>query len=202
MDETTKKNTKKFRISISFNAPVILTFSLICLIVLGLDAITDSASTHKLFCVYGSSFADPFTYFRLFGHVLGHANWEHFLGNITMILVVGPMLEEKYGSSDIILVMVITAIVTGLIHMLFFPGVYLLGASGIVFAFILMAPITSFKDGEIPLTFILVALIYIGGQIYQGIFVTDNISNLTHIVGGIVGAICGYAANKAKQSSK
>ena len=48
-----------------------------------------------LFSVYRSSFLNPFTYFRLIGHVFGHADWEHFLGNITLILVVGPLLEEK-----------------------------------------------------------------------------------------------------------
>lgn len=193
------ESTKSKKSIISFNSPVVLTFSIICLVVLGLDALTNSASTYKLFCVYAFSPKDVFGYFRLIGHVFGHANWEHFIGNITMLLVIGPMLEEKYGSEDIIVVMVVTALVTGLIHIVFFPNVYLLGASGIVFAFILMAPITSFKDGQIPLTFILVAIIYIGGQIYQGICVSDNISNLTHIVGGIVGAICGYAANKAKK---
>lgn len=72
------------------------------------------------------------TYFRFFGHVLGHANWEHFIGNITMILVIGPLLEEKYGSADTLIVILVTAFVTGVIHFIFFPGVALMGASGIV----------------------------------------------------------------------
>ena len=49
--------------------------------------------------------------------------------NITLILVVGPMLEEKYGSKDIIFVIIATALVTGLVHFMFFPRVQLLGAS-------------------------------------------------------------------------
>ena len=43
-------------------------------------------------------------------------------------------------------------------------------ASGLVFAFILLNSFTSFKEGEIPLTCILVAFIFIGQQIYDGIF--------------------------------
>lgn len=44
----------------------------------------------------------PLFYVRLFGHVLGHASWDHFTGNILLILVIGPMIEEKYGSKKII----------------------------------------------------------------------------------------------------
>ena len=55
-------------------------------------------------------------------------------------------------------------------------------------ALILLSSFTSIKEGTIPLTFILVALIYIGGQAYDGIFIKDNVSNLIHILGGAVGA--------------
>lgn len=65
-----------------------------------------------------------------------------------------------------------------------------------MFAFIILASFTGFKEGEIPLTFILVAIIFIGQQVYEGIAVQDNISNMAHIVGGIVGAIVGYLLNK------
>ncbi len=60
----------------------------------------------------------------------------------------------------------------------------------------LLSSFTSIKEGSIPLTFILVAVIYIGGQVYDGLFVKDNVSNLTHILGGIVGAGLGYELNK------
>lgn len=185
---------RKFRVS--FNSPVVLTFSIICLVALLLDFLTKGWANKTLFSVYRSSFLNPFTYFRLIGHVFGHADWEHFLGNITLILVVGPLLEEKYGSWNIGAIMFSTALVTGLVHILLFPNTMLLGASGIVFAFILLSSITSIKDGSIPMTFILVAVIYIGEQIFQGLFVKSNISNLTHIVGGVLGASFGYVMNK------
>ena len=50
------------------------------------------------------------------------------------------------------------------------------------------------------MTFILVAVVYIGGQVYNGLFVHDNVSNLTHIIGGIIGASLGYVMNKNKMS--
>ena len=193
-----RKNCK--RIQLSFNAPVVLGFSILCFLVLVLDCLTKGVSNKAVFSVYRSSLLDPLTYVRFFGHVVGHANWSHFFGNITMLLVIGPLLEEKYGSSNILFVILATALVTGIIHFIFFPGIQLLGASGVVFAFILLASMTSIQDGKLPLTFVLVAIIYIGQQVYEGLFVQDNISNLTHILGGLTGSQLGYIMNKNKMN--
>jgi GlpG protein len=190
----------KRTLKISFNSPVILSFTLICLAALLLNTITSGKSNYLLFEVYRSSLANPLTYVRLFTHVFGHANWSHFINNITLILVVGPLLEEKYGSADLAFVIAVTAFITGLVHFIFFPGSALLGASGVVFALILLSSFSCIKDGALPLTFILVAVLYIGEQVVDGIFVKDNVSNLTHIIGGIVGAFFGYFANIKKTS--
>lgn len=191
---------KKKQLKISFNSPVILGFTLICFLSLLLGYLTKGSSTYTLFSVYRSSLLNPLTYIRLIGHVFGHANWQHFIGNIMLILVVGPLLEEKYGSSNMIVVILSTALVTGIVNIILFPHIRLLGASGVVFALILLSSFTSIKDGSIPMTFILVAVVYIGGQVYNGLFVHDNVSNLTHIIGGIIGASLGYVMNKNKMS--
>ena len=119
----------------------------------------------------------------------------HLVGNMAYILLLGPALEEKYGWKNLLTVILVTAFVTGLIHNLLFPRTILLGASGVVFSFILLTSFTEFKEGEIPLTFILVAFIYLGQQVWDGITVRDNVSNLSHIIGGLVGSGAGYLMN-------
>ncbi len=190
------KIIEKAKNKLSFNSPVVLIFALICFIALILGFITNGATTNAFFSVYHSSFFNPLTYFRFIGHIFGHANFEHFMGNIMLILVIGPLLEEKYGSRNLVLVILSTALVTGLINFFLFPNIQLLGASGVVFAFILLSSFACFKEGKIPVTFILVAIIYIGQEIYTGFFVQDNVSNLTHIVGGIVGSAFGFLKHK------
>ncbi len=59
-----------------------------------------------------------------------------------------------------------------------------------------MTSFTGFSKGEIPLSFILVAAIFIGQQVYEGIFLRDSVSNLSHIVGGFVGSAAGYLLNR------
>lgn len=183
---------------ITYNSPVVLSFVIISFGVMVLNYLTAGASNKMLFMTYHSSLASPMTYVRFFTHVLGHGGWSHYISNMMYILLLGPMLEEKYGSRAIIEVILITGLVTGLFTWLVFPNVALCGASGVVFAFIMMTSFTGFKEGEIPLTVILVAVIFIGQQIYEGMFIQDNISNSGHILGGIVGAVVGYKLNKEK----
>jgi len=184
------------KLKITYNSPVVLTFVLICLVALVLGMLTHGTTTEMLFMTYHSSLKNPMTYVRFFTHVFGHSGWEHFINNAAYLLLLGPMLEEKYGSRTLEEIIAITALATGLVNYIFFPTVALCGASGVVFAFIILASFTGFRDGEIPLTFILVAVIYIGQQILEGIVVTDNISNMAHIVGGLIGGLVGYVLNK------
>lgn len=183
-------------LKISINSPVVLGFSAICLIALVLSIVTKETTNKLLFMTYHSSLTNPLTYLRFFTHVFGHSGVEHFMGNITYILLLGPLLEEKYGSKLLIQSIVITAFITGIVNYILFPNIALCGASGVVFTFILLSSFTGFKDREIPLTFILVAAIFLGQQVYEGIMLKDNISNLSHVLGGVVGSVLGYLLNK------
>ncbi len=187
---------KKLRLS--FNAPVVLGFVGVCLVSMALNLITGGASNRTLFSVYRAPLSDPLTWLRMVCHVFGHADWNHLLGNMMYVLLLGPMLEEKYGGRDLALVMLAAALLTGLVNFLFFPGTMLLGASGVVFAMILLSSITRTRDGSIPVTFVLVALLYIGQQVWQAVAVRENVSYMAHILGGAVGAALGFGLNKIK----
>ena len=184
---------KKFVVKLQYNSPVVLTFALLSLGALLLGFATRGWTTTKFFSVYRSSLADFFTYPRFFLHVLGHSSYAHYIGNMMMILVIGPPLEEKYGSRNLLFAILVTALVSGLVQWLFFPGTALLGASGIVFMMIVMSSLAGMKDGCIPITLILVLVLYIGGEIVDGVVLRDNVSQLTHIIGGICGALLGLS---------
>jgi membrane associated rhomboid family serine protease len=183
----------KKKLRVSYNAPVVLSFSLACLAALLLGLLTGGKSTKLLFSVYRSPLNDFFTYPRLLLHVLGHSGFEHFIGNVMLILVVGPPLEERYGSKSLLFAIVLTALVSGLVQCLLFPHSALLGASGVVFMMIVMSSLSGMKDGRLPLTLILVLVLYLGGELITGLTQRDNISQLTHILGGLCGALLGLS---------
>ncbi len=177
----------KTRWKLSYNSPVILTFAAICLGVLILHYISRGFTTSALFVCYGhASLLNPLTYLRVFSYVFGHSGFSHFAGNMTMLLLVGPAVEERYGSWNTAVMMFVTALAGGILNMAFF-STGILGASGIVFMLIILSAFTNMKKGEIPLTLILIAVIYLGKEVYSGIFVTDNVSHFGHLCGGVSG---------------
>lgn len=179
---------------ISYNAPVALTFALLSLLALVANHFTNGWVNANLCSVYRCSLlADPLGFFRFFGHVLGHSGYAHYIGNMVLILVLGPNLEDRFGSWNVLWAILFTALVSGLVQFIFFPQTALLGASGIVFMMILLSSFGGVRNGTIPTTLILVAVFYLGGELWDAIFVNDNISQLTHIIGGLCGTVLGFS---------
>jgi len=177
--------------NLQYNAPIILTFFFISFFVLIINWITKGISNRVLFSTYRSSPLSPLTYIRLFSHCLGHINWTHFMNNFLYILLIGPILEEKYGSTNLLIMMLITAGVTGIINSII--GKYqLLGASGMVFMFIILSSLVNIQSGKIPITLILIFIFYIVNEIIAGIFKKDNVSHLGHLIGAACGCIYGF----------
>lgn len=168
---------------IRYNSPVILTFTLISAFVFLSDALFSLHLTERFFLYRGGS--SPLDILKMFTCTLGHGSYEHLMGNLTVMLLIGPMIEEKYGSLTLAVLMIVTALVTGLAYMFFFSG-GILGASGIVFTLIMLTSFTNSEEG-IPLTFILVVIIFLGKEFYNGLFIKNNISELAHILGAFVG---------------
>lgn len=187
---------------IRYNSPVVLTFALVALLLLPLNTLTAGWTTRHLFSVYRCSLLDPLAYLRFFGHVLGHSGLSHYMNNMLLMLLVGPPLEEKYGSRALLLYIASAALATGLVEFIFFPGSALLGASGVVFMMIVLSSFTATERGAVPLTLILVAVLYLGGEIANGLFSADNVSQLAHVVGGVCGMVIGFLDGSARKGKR
>jgi membrane associated rhomboid family serine protease len=182
---------------LKYNAPVVLTFAFLSALVLVLNQTLLRGLTAAWFMApgRGSFYAGSLRcWICLFTHVIGHANWDHLISNFSFILVIGPILESVYGSLPLLLMIIVTAVVTGAINVLFFSTA-LLGASGVVFMMILLASFTDFNKGELPITFILVLVLYLGQQVFDSLR-ADNIAHFAHIAGGLCGSLFGYFQRK------
>ena len=182
------------KLRISYNAPVVLTFAIASVLVFVIG--TQSASFRAWFIAW-PELHDARGYVGLFSHILGHASWEHLIGNFMLILLIGPILEERFGSLQLLVMILITALVTGLFNVLVMHDA-LVGASGIAFMMILLASTANIREGEIPLTFIAVAVIYLGGEVVRALSKEDQVSQFAHLVGGAVGAVFGFMSARRK----
>lgn len=173
-----------------YNSIVILSYFFISLLVLWLSRLTNRKS-NKLFCSGRGSIFNPITYIRMFTHVLGHSDFNHFKNNFLYILLIGPMIEEKYSSINLLIMILITAFITALINIIISKK-QILGASGIAFMLILLSSLVNIENEKIPVTLILIFIFYIVSEIKDGLFKRDNVSHLSHLIGAVCGFIYGF----------
>lgn len=88
----------KKHLRITWNAPVVLSIVAVSFAATLLNYLTGGRSGLLLFMTYHSSLLSPMTWIRMFTHIFGHADWSHLIGNMSYLLLLGPMLEEKYSS--------------------------------------------------------------------------------------------------------
>lgn len=177
------------KIEFDYNSQVILTYLFISLGACFLNFITRGKSNKLLFSSYRSSPLNPLTYVRLFTHSIGHKDLDHLIHNFLFILLVGPMIEEKYGSINLIIMLVITSLIIGLFNSLF-SNYVITGASGNVYMLILLSSFSNITEGKIPLTLILILLFYVTTEIKDSIL--ENNKKVYH-GGHLLGALCGIA---------
>jgi len=187
---------------IRYNAPVILSLSLACTVIFIISQILPRETfLYPFFSVPGN--VPPFNFlsledFRLVSYIFGHVSWAHLIGNLSIILLAGPILEEKYGSTRMFVMILFTALVTGVINVLFMSAGSL-GASGIAFMLILLSSITNVRHGEIPLTLMAIVAIYVTGQIIEIVKPTGNINVIAHLIGGACGGVFGFIFAREKK---
>lgn len=181
---------------IEYNSPVVLTYAILCTIIFFINQILSIESINSMFVYYGGF--SGINLIKLFTWPLGHASIDHLMGNMMIILLIGPMIEEKYSSKVLLALMLITTILIGICHSLFITG-GILGASGVVFMMIMLTTFTNMKDGKIPLTFIFIVFLYLGKEIYNGLFVENDISELGHILGAVVGMLNVFLDQKVRK---
>jgi membrane associated rhomboid family serine protease len=116
-----------------------------------------------------------------------------------MILLLGPILEERYGSANMLKMVLLTGLSVGLLNALFSRS-GLLGASSIVFMYVTLISIVDLRRGTIPVSFILVAIVFVGNEIVNA-FGPDNVSQAGHIAGAGLGALFGFTLSDGRESN-
>ncbi len=184
--------TEEIITKFDYNAPVILTYFFICLIILLIDKLCKGKFSATFFTTYkNDSLLNPLTYFKLISHSLGHADWDHLYSNFIKILLIGPLIEEKYGSINLLIAMILTSLIIGIVNKLFGKG-GILGASGVAYMLILLSSFVNMENGKIPITLTLIILFFVIDEVIK-LFrrKKDGVSHLGHITGAICGAIFG-----------
>jgi len=199
-NETIRWISQHFLRRLSIEAPVVVGFVFLC-VVLHLLNMTILPGVSKFLGIddYFTLWS-PMQYVRMITHIFGHDGIPHLRGNMTNILLVGPSAEAIFGSKEILMIMLVVALSSGVGH-IFIGRAWTtqLGASGVVFALILLNSLASARSGKIPLSFVMTACLYMGGELWNLFFAGDYVSHHAHLIGGVVGSAAGYMIHERKQ---
>lgn len=133
-------------------------------------------------------------YFEFFTYMFTHANFYHLLGNMLGVLFFGTSVERAIGSKEFVLMYLLIGLLCGVVSfaVYFFSGMYLtflLGASGSVYAILLMYAVIYpnskiFIWGILPVSAPLLVIIYAGYSLWNQFFTTGSgIAHLAHLAG-------------------
>ena len=179
-------------IKFDYNSPVIISYLALSLIAWFMNTITHGKTNKLLFSNYRSSPLNPLTYIRLFTHSIGHKNWEHLVGNFLYILLIGPMIEEKYGSINLLCILLLTSLIISLINIIF-HNYCITGASGNVYMLIVLSSFSNLSEGKIPITLVLILLFYITTEIKDTMIEGNKkVYHDGHLVGALCGLLFGF----------
>ena len=171
--------------------PVTYYFVLLCIVLFAIDKVI-FLDIAKMFAINKDAFFSG-QYYRVFTHIFVHQDFGHISGNLLYIVMLLPFIEYKLKFGQTISMIFFSAVLSGILLMLFSPNVYTLGASGIIFTlmgmYVVFIKYMAHKLlAIIPLGYILLQL---GGNIFDNIFYGANISIVGHFTGLLIGLLMG-----------
>lgn len=172
-------------------APLTFTFAIISFLALVANILMNGR-LHAMFSAYFTAFSDPFMYARLFSKAFMHADLIHYLRNFSAILILGPIVERRFGSFRLLLMMAATSFITGLVHVFFSPDVMLMGASGIAYMLIILACFVNVRERRVPIAALVVGLFYLATEFWNALTLNDNIAHISHAIAVLCGLGFGY----------
>lgn len=198
----------KFSLKFAYDAPVTLSFAFISIVLFVIDLILKKVDLSLLILSSPTSAKGslPFelnnalSYFRILLYGFGGTT-PVLIYNLIFVLLLGPGIEEKYGSVVIGIMMMFSSLFAGVLNSCF-GTIPLKGCVSMVFMLIFLNSFTSFTNKKVPLSFITVFVLFILSQIY-----TEPKMNALQFFINIAGGLCGslfafLASPKAKSARK
>jgi len=175
-----KKNSLKF----IFDSPVVLVFSVVSAVIFISDLILKLNLSEKIFECPGAKsvpafdFKSALSYVKLVIYPFGGENSTSFFLNIGFILLLGPVLEERYGSIMLALMIFITSLVGGVLTACV-STFGISGCGGIVFMMIILSVLSVFIKKQLPVSWIFIFALYLAFSLFSGKKISGFMNEIT-----------------------
>lgn len=216
---------KKKNLKLLADSKTVLIFAAICSALFIFDAATPGLNLAQiLFTCPGNrdsfvrafDFFSPADYLKIILYAFGHSDVQEFFANLAILLLLGPVLEERYGSKMIALMTGISTLVTGVLCVSLSP-ISLSGSSQIVFMMIFLTFLTERNRRSIKISWLALLCVYIFLEIsvnleskvifekehsMAAVFLIKNTPILFYIIGGSAGGIFGLLVRNKESTPK
>ena len=200
---------KKLKLKFEYDSPVMLTFAFLTLIIFILDtfAFKGKLKDTWLFTPTAAGGAFPFSFsdfpsiLRLFIHVFGYDEASVLICNLIFILLLGPAMEERYGSVIIGIMIFVSALFSGVLNACFCQNA-VCGAEPVVFMLILLWTMMQLSRSKISASAIAVIALFVTMLVFR-----KNPNGLVGLIVTIAGGLCGslfafLTSPKARKAKK
>lgn len=129
---------------------------------------------------------DILHYFRFILHILGNSDWANMALNFCILICIANEVEDKYGKINILFMMVICAVTSGVLNACF-STILLFGSNGITCMFLLIYIGSSIDKKQFSISSIFFIAFYLGNLV--NISIKQMSLNCFY---GIAGALCAF----------
>lgn len=200
----------KSKIPVSYDAPVTLTFVLASIVFFLLSSyvpffkdnlsgwilISPTKAGDLIFNV-----KSPLSYIRMIFYVFGSTeNQLTFFSSLIFILLLGPAMEERYGSVIIGIMMGISTLFSGVLNTCFCDN-GLTGCTCIVFMMIFLNAFLSMQKKKIPASFIVLFILFIVRGLMEN-NPNGSVGIIINICGGLCGSLFAFLTSPKVRASK
>ncbi len=186
---------KKFSLNIklSYDAPVTLTFVIATLLLFVINSFLCKGKLTTLILSAPTSsvgelpfeVSSPLSYLRLFFYVFGASSGNMMITNLIFILLLGPAMEERYGSVVIGIMIIVSAVFAGVLNACFCQKM-LQGPISIVFMMVFLNAFMSFSKKKVPLCFVIILILFVCREIFE-----QNANGIIGLISSLAGGLCG-----------
>lgn len=124
-------------------------------------------------------------------HIFGHSGWDHFLGNVIYIAMLGPSVEDKFGTIPLAIITILSALIIGTISVISNTPCY--GLSSVAYMWVILNTFQSDESEGLPITSIILLFVFVLPEAIAIFTKTDNIAHQNHVLGAICGLGFGIA---------
>ena len=200
---------KKLKLKFEYDSPVMLTFAFITLIIFILDTFVFKGKLKDVWLItptatggqFPFAFSDFRSIIRLFIHVFGYDQSSVLVCNLIFILLLGPQMEDRYGSVIIGIMIFVSALFSGVLNACFCTNA-VSGSEPVVFMLILLWTMMQLSRSKISASAIAVIALFITMLVFR-----KNPNGVVGVAVVAAGGLCGslfafLASPKARKAKK